>query len=211
MTPLFASRRMAVEGFSKGWAMWSTPVEQISRLCSVYLLLGNNILTSGFPNCGIFSILLMCIPSYLSATVCHPRWSHPTGPMHFVFCRLYPFSLSHHDRSFKEMSSTYLCWPTAPSYNESKCRGRGEVEGSQPMSTAVHITWHGAQINFGDLPPYLTYSPTCHLSTLNWQCIASAGLTYVSYNWKGFVGSKKKTIVVFNPLWLHPFPSRLSV
>ncbi len=25
------------------------------------------------------------------------------------------------------------------------------------MSTAVHITWHGAQINFGDLPPYLTY------------------------------------------------------
>jgi hypothetical protein len=30
-------------------------------------------------------------------------------------------------------------------------------EGSQPKSTAVHITWHGAQINFGDLPPYLTY------------------------------------------------------
>ncbi len=25
------------------------------------------------------------------------------------------------------------------------------------MSTAVHIKWHGAQINFGDLPPYLTY------------------------------------------------------
>ncbi len=25
------------------------------------------------------------------------------------------------------------------------------------MSTAVHITSHGAQINFGDLPPYLTY------------------------------------------------------
>jgi hypothetical protein len=25
------------------------------------------------------------------------------------------------------------------------------------MSTAVHITWHGAQINFEDLPPYLTY------------------------------------------------------
>jgi hypothetical protein len=31
--------------------------------------------------------------------------------------------------------------------------GEGEVAGSQPM----HITWHGAQINFGDLPPYLTY------------------------------------------------------
>jgi hypothetical protein len=26
------------------------------------------------------------------------------------------------------------------------------------MSTAVHITWHGAQINLGDLPPYLTYA-----------------------------------------------------
>ncbi len=37
-------------------------------------------------------------------------------------------------------------------------RGRGDgVAGSRPMSTAVHITWHGAQINFGDLPPYLTY------------------------------------------------------
>jgi hypothetical protein len=23
---------------------------------------------------------------------------------------------------------------------------------------AVHITWHGAQINFGDLTPYLTYA-----------------------------------------------------
>ncbi len=40
-------------------------------------------------------------------------------------------------------------------------RGRGGVAGSQPMSTAVHITGHGAQINFGDLPPYLTYARTC--------------------------------------------------
>ncbi len=30
------------------------------------------------------------------------------------------------------------------------------VAGSQPMSKAAHITWHGAQINFGDLSPYLT-------------------------------------------------------
>ncbi len=37
-------------------------------------------------------------------------------------------------------------------------RGRGGIAGSQPMSSAVHITWHGAQINFGDLPPYLTYA-----------------------------------------------------
>ncbi len=35
--------------------------------------------------------------------------------------------------------------------------GGGGIAGSQPMSTAVHITWHGAQINFGDLPSYLTY------------------------------------------------------
>jgi hypothetical protein len=32
--------------------------------------------------------------------------------------------------------------------------GGGEVAGSQPMSTAVYT---GAQINFGDLSPYLTY------------------------------------------------------
>ncbi len=30
---------------------------------------------------------------------------------------------------------------------ESKCGGRGEVAGSQPMKTAVYITWHGDQIN----------------------------------------------------------------
>ncbi len=32
------------------------------------------------------------------------------------------------------------------------------------MNTAVHITWHGAQINFGDLTPYLTYDEY-------WACI----------------------------------------
>ncbi len=52
-----------------------------------------------------------------------------------------------------------LWWPIAPS---SKCGriggwGGGVVAGSQPMSTAVHITWPGAQMKFGDLPPYLTY------------------------------------------------------
>ncbi len=47
-----------------------------------------------------------------------------------------------------------LCWPIAPSYTSPiQMRGDGGVAGSQPMSTAVHITWHGAQINFGDLPP----------------------------------------------------------
>jgi hypothetical protein len=36
-------------------------------------------------------------------------------------------------------------------------RGGGGVAGSQPVSTAVHITWHGAQINIGDPPTHLTY------------------------------------------------------
>ncbi len=43
----------------------------------------------------------------------------------------------------------------------------GGGAGSQPMSTAVLKTWHGAQINFRDLPPYLTYGPTfpsCRMS-----------------------------------------------
>ncbi len=35
---------------------------------------------------------------------------------------------------------------------------RGGRAGSQQMSADVHNTWHGAQINFGDLPPYLTYA-----------------------------------------------------
>jgi hypothetical protein len=38
--------------------------------------------------------------------------------------------------------------------------GGGGVAGSQPMRTAVHTSSDiGAQINFGDLTPYLTYAP----------------------------------------------------
>jgi len=44
-------------------------------------------------------------------------------------------------------------------YEGALMRGRGGVAGSQPMSTAVHME-RGAQINFGDLPPYLTYALT---------------------------------------------------
>ncbi len=51
----------------------------------------------------------------------------------------------------------YLGWPIEPSYIRVKMRGREGVAGPQPMSIAVHITWHGAQIYFGDLPPYFTY------------------------------------------------------
>ncbi len=32
---------------------------------------------------------------------------------------------------------------------ESQCVGIGGIAGPQPMSTAVHITWYGAQIKFG--------------------------------------------------------------
>ncbi len=45
-------------------------------------------------------------------------------------------------------------------------REEGGVAVSQPMSTAVLITWHRAQINFGDLPPYLAYA---HM----WLCTRS--------------------------------------
>ncbi len=53
----------------------------------------------------------------------------------------------------------YLSWPKAHLVYEPKCGGGG-VARSQPMRTAVHSTWHGAQINFGDLTPYLTYGRT---------------------------------------------------
>jgi hypothetical protein len=38
-------------------------------------------------------------------------------------------------------------------------RGEGGIMGSQPMRTAVHLTCHCAQINFGDVPLYLIYDP----------------------------------------------------
>ncbi len=44
----------------------------------------------------------------------------------------------------------YLCWPIAPSYTSPNARGLGGLRG---------FTWHGAQINLGDLPPHLTYGP----------------------------------------------------
>jgi len=55
----------------------------------------------------------------------------------------------------------YLSWPISPLVYEPKCLGEGRgvwVAGYQPMRTAVHITGHRAQINFGGLTPYLTYA-----------------------------------------------------
>ncbi len=62
---------------------------------------------------------------------------------------------------YKRCRPSLLTRPIAPLVYEPKCGLRGGgVAGPQPMRTAVHITWHGAQINFGDLTPYLTYAST---------------------------------------------------
>ncbi len=52
-----------------------------------------------------------------------------------------------------------LFWLTnsALVYTSPNAGGWGAAE-TKPVSKAVHITWHGAQINFGDLTPYLTYA-----------------------------------------------------
>ncbi len=49
-----------------------------------------------------------------------------------------------------------LSWLTNTAlYRSPNAGGGGGVAGYQPMSTAACV--HGAQINFGDLTPYLTY------------------------------------------------------
>ncbi len=55
---------------------------------------------------------------------------------------------------YKEMSSIVADQPIAPSCMSLNAEGEG-VAGSQAMSTVQLYT--GAQINFGDLTPYLTY------------------------------------------------------
>ncbi len=55
----------------------------------------------------------------------------------------------------------YLFWPIASSYTESKCGGRGGDCGvsvsANENSCAHHVTMKPKYVNFGDLPPYLTY------------------------------------------------------
>jgi hypothetical protein len=58
-----------------------------------------------------------------------------------------------------------LSWPIAPLVLWAQKRRKRGFAGSQPMRTAVHITWNRAQINFGDLPPYLTYEKTVNLKS----------------------------------------------
>ncbi len=91
--------------------------------------------TSEFPNIwGKFSFLF-----YQCGTLRHP-----------LSLSLYLWFLC---SSGQQTDVVYLCWPIAPAYTSPNAGG-GEVAGSQPMSAAVHITWHGAQINFGDLNLY---------------------------------------------------------
>jgi hypothetical protein len=85
------------------------------------------------------------------------RYERSVSPPHPFLLPLLPSPASRR----LQRDVVYLCWPIAPpaSYTSLNAGGMGgRIAGSQPMSTAVHITWHGAQINFGDLTPYLTYA-----------------------------------------------------
>ncbi len=61
------------------------------------------------------------------------------------------------------------------------CGGRGGgVAGSQPVNKVVHT---GAQINFGDLPPYLTYEVVDHkLETVRREVIIGKPYTFTENN-----------------------------
>ncbi len=50
-----------------------------------------------------------------------------------------------------------ISWRIAPLVLGAQMGGKRGVAGSQPIRTAVHITWHGAT-NLGDITPYLTYA-----------------------------------------------------
>ncbi len=86
------------------------------------------------------------------------HYSHPSNPISSIlplifFSRRPPQTRTRPDQGVTKRCR--LCWRTnyALLY-EPKCRGMGGGVGSQPMSKAVYITWHGAQIT-----PYLTYEP----------------------------------------------------
>ncbi len=72
----------------------------------------------------------------------------------------------------------------------------GGGAGSQPMRTAVHITWHGEQINFGDLTPYLTFAQNCQFLNDPYLHFLSRKATFV----KCFLGHIVSTIVTFGPV-----------
>ncbi len=100
----------------------------------------------------------------------------------FLFIRKTFFWLTMlHDQGVTKRCRLSLLTNSALVYRSS---AGGWGVGSQPMSTAVHITWHGAQTNFGDLPPYLNrgifwifflqyvlYSTLLRLPPLRFHCV----------------------------------------
>ncbi len=66
------------------------------------------------------------------------------------------------------------------------------------MSRAVHITWHGAQINFGDLPPYLTY--VIEPSILN-KCLS----TKINENYVVLCIRQEELMKIFSILFSHKY------
>ncbi len=73
----------------------------------------------------------------------------------------------------------YIGWPIAPSYMSPNAEGGWQLRGlSQWVQLcSVYITWHGAQINFGDLTSYLISSHIPHrLKIFTWGFIRHAFL-----------------------------------
>jgi hypothetical protein len=79
----------------------------------------------------------------------HTHWLRPRKPLPPAFELIYEGAIQGVTKRCR------LSWLTNSALvYEPKCGGG--VAGSQTMSTAVHKA-HGAQINFGELTPYLSY------------------------------------------------------
>ncbi len=88
--------------------------------------------------------------------------------------------------------AVYLCWPIAPSRIRG---GGGGVAGSHPMGTAVHITWHGAQINFG----YLKY---LHIYLCLHRILAFNPRTWIQQT-EGKLEFKNSNLNIFSHFGFH--------
>ncbi len=103
---------------------------------------------------GVLLLPLSVLYSHL--LVLWPRPRPPKQPL----SRIWPetkIGKSYKQGVTKRCRLSLLTNSARPTHIRVQMRGGG-IAGSQPMSTAVHITWHGAQVNFGDLPPYLTFA-----------------------------------------------------
>ncbi len=137
---------------------WLTQVMSCARFC-VAVVIGELVLRISFisRSCN-YPLQFTLEPTFASNVYRHffPREA-------MVSNVIIAWSLCFLAGGHKERSDiVYLGWPRAPSYMSPNGR-RGVLAGSTAMSTVEHITWHGAQINFGDLTPYLTYAPKYYL------------------------------------------------